>query len=285
MLIPDFSDVPFVIRTPIGDLDFNGDEDQLYRYVLIKEGCRVGASVRATVDNIPQASGEIHHPRAQEGVGMVLQTEFWSHGERACGQVLQTMCDNLMAHLVALLNADDGRVLWTPEGFGQRMITQARWLEGVQPSWDGSMLRVSFAIDSPFPYAISALQAAPVISGSGTVTNGGNTDFKPVLQLAGPFTTAEIVNESVVDENGDPLRIVYDGSRPGAAAIGSGNILEIDTFKDSAYLGIGGPPGDDSNRKAGIDLGQSDFFPIAPGANTITADVPTTFLVNDAYAA
>jgi hypothetical protein len=51
------------------------------------------------------------------------------------------------------------------------------------------------------------------------VTNEGNVDHYPVMLIYGPATVVEITNHSVVDESGNPYKLIYNDALPGAPAI------------------------------------------------------------------
>ncbi len=100
----------------------------------------------------------------------------------------------------------------------------------------------------------------------------------PVVIVDGPFSAFTLENQT------SGLTIVYDSARPGGQSVGGGDIAEIDTFRNTIYLGIGGAPGDDDNLKPNIDPLQSDYFTLEPGSNTILiSGADATFLVNNAW--
>ena len=61
---------------------------------------------------------------------------------------------------------------------------------------------------------------------------------------------------------------------------GGGDYVEVVFFTGTAYLN-----GSSENRKAGIDMRYSEFFPLIPGVNLIQVDgAALTVLSNDSWA-
>src|SRR5262249_44606909 len=96
-----------------------------------------------------------------------------------------------------------------------------------------------------------------------------------------------LANNSVLDENGQPLVIGYDSSRPGAVSVGSGHYAEIDTWRGSIFL-----DGDSADLTAGLttvfDAGPPprycDFWKLAVGHNPPDFDTDTVVLWAPAWA-
>lgn len=285
----EWSTIPFQIDSPYGTLTFNDDSNPVGLFLLDDKKCSVGAALRITKDDIPQASGAIlHRPRLQAETLMSLGVEFWADRTNvACGSQLVDMSDLLLAHLNALLDADGGRAQWTPSGHPTRILDDVLWEAAAVPFIEGDATRgYTFALDSPFPYAIDLSQVTTVIAAgaTATITNGGSAPFYPVVKVAppgsAPLSSFSITNASVLDPDGNPFTLVYDASLPGGASIAAGHYVEFDFFRDTAYL-----DGSGANRKGGIDITVSDFFPLKPGANVITViGGDATFLTNDAWA-
>lgn len=286
----EWGSIPFELQTPYSadPLTFNDEANPVGLFLLDDAKCSVGAALRVTKDNIPQASGAImHRPRLQAETLMTLGVEFWKDRENpACDSQLVDMNDLLFAHLNALLDADGGRVQWTPSSHGTRILDEVLWAVATSAFIEGAVRGYTFGIDSPFPYAITLSQAETVIASGATVTltNAGTAPFYPVVKVAPSSSVAassfSIQNLSVLDDDGNPFQLVYDSTLPGAVAIGVGDYVEFDFFRNTAYLN-----GSGANRKAGIDITLSDFFPLNPGANLITVTgADATFLTNDAWA-
>ena len=247
----------------------------------------IARALRATVDRIPQGDGRINHRRFTDGVELTIPIQLWERigedGAPACDEQLRTMLQTLAGHLQAILNSDDGRWYWTPSGYGDdRLFLETRWLAPVTRTLSNSKLTtVTFVLDSPYPYMIDSTQATTTITDGSTdpITNGGNHPFYPVIQVQGPTTDFTITNNTVVDDDGNPLEFVYDSSRPGASAIGGGDYAEIGIFRQTVYLN-----GNQANLKAGVDPETTDFFYLAPGVNSITMDgADAIFLTNNAW--
>ena len=261
--------------SPAGTLTFNQDETHQYRFLLDPEKCSASLPVRVTDDDVPQGSGKIPHRRWRGGYVFHLAVQLWTYGDRACKGDARAMLDLLGLHLNAMENtgllpgAPEGRLIWTPSAntagddvpASDRMLTRAQLLTAPAPQLQDGTETVEFEVDSSFPYYIEFTQTETDISDGSTVAvaNVGNADFYPVIQAQGPTTGFTIINLDVLDPAGSPLELTYDSTLPGAVAIAGGDYLEIDFFRQTAYLN-----GSGANRFAGIDMRVSDFFPLAP---------------------
>lgn len=290
-------DNPWQLITPEGTLPINQPVSigttPLGYYVLDRTRCSAGAARRITRTNLPQADGEITHRKFKQGYVIELNMQLWETiGEGAipaCGGTLREMGDLLDLHLNAIENAD-GRLMWEPTSWpdtgptlSQRMVDKVRSLGPSGQGSDGSFVSVvaeqdaesplvvvTFALLSPLPYAMDFTQITTNVYPSATLTNEGNTNFYPVMQVHGPASSFAITNNSVTDENGNVLSVVYDSTLPGAVTIGSGHYAEIDFFRETIFL-----DGHFANLSAGIDVTLSDFFPLVPGDNDITVGAYT----------
>jgi hypothetical protein len=273
--------VPFRLITPAGTLEFNTASGQ--RFLLDDSKCSVSLGLRAATTDIPQASGAIFHlPRFESKSLMALGVEFWDGDSPACASALREMDDLLFLHLLALLDGQDGRIEWDPSGADTRILDNINWGAAAVPFIEATSTRgYTFAVDSPLPYAITLAQTVQTITdgSTATVTNGGNAPFFPVIKANGPTSAFTITNLSVLDVDGNPLQVVYDSSRPGAVSIASGHYAELDFFRNTAYLDGAG-----ANLKPGIDPTVLDFFPIRPGANSISVSgCDIDLLLNNAW--
>lgn len=262
----------FELQTDAGNLTlFDGSAAD--GFVPIPDQCDVGADLRVNTENIPQADGSLFHRRYRRGMVMRFTAQVMDGGAVAQGSARAAAIDELRLHLNALQNGD-GRIVWAVPGGADRMLDRIRLLERL--SYGGGLLKqVSFMVESPFPYALTeAEQTIATITTTGTITNAGNADTYPVWKVNGASTAFTLENTTT------GLKIEYDSTLPGASAIASGHYVEIDTFRNTAYL-----DGDVANRKAGIDLLLTDFFPLVPGENDIEITGATVdALVNDAWA-
>jgi hypothetical protein len=288
-------DVPFDLITPAGTLHLNvTDGTTGFRYQLVPERCSASLAVRVTEDDMPQHDGKIPHRRWRSGYQMHLAIEPMIEvaGEFDCagGGDLVTMMDLLGLHLNAMIRtglfpgAPNARLTWDPTDFDARMLDRAQLLGAPVVSLDGALggMLIEFDIDTPYPYYISTLETDTALSDSGVhlIHNAGNTDFYPVIQVNGPIDNFIITNESIVDLNGDPLVIEYDSTLPGAVGIDSGHYVEIIPFQATVFL-----DGDGANRKAGINMLTTDWFPLIPGDNEIWISNGTGVIkANDAWA-
>lgn len=278
-------EIPFVLSTPAGNLPLNGlDSSSGGYYMLDQTKCSSGRDMRVTRDDIPQESGEIMHPHFTAGYAATLALELWEtvgdKGTPACGELLVDMWDRLMLHLnsilgdVPILDAN-GRLYWTPTGKADRMLNNIRILALPQPTrgTDGFVEAV-FSVISEFPYAWEAAEVTTDITSGATVDNTGSADFYPVLKVHGPTNDFTITNESIVDQDGAALELVYTAGLPGAQSILSGEYAELVFFRNTAYLN-----GAQDNLKKGIDIAASDFWPLVPGENVLTVSGYTGSLI------
>lgn len=271
----------FEIQSPsLGSLFLNTDLGGGKMYRLNPRRCVGRREIRAVTDDVPQGDGEIFHERFARGSELQLAIQFWQGTEDcACDDVLVDMYDDLRGHLWSLLRpADDGgRVIWTPAGKPARMIDAARLLQLNDPEEDADTgcTEILCIIDTPFPYAMTHAENVVSLTGSMTLPNAGNVEFYPVFKVNGPSGAWSI-------ENNDTGQLyLYDGSRPGASAIGGGDYGEIDMFRGGLiYLN-----GDGANLKAGVDVEASDILTVAAGGSSYTINGATAdVLMHDAFA-
>lgn len=260
-------DQPFTLRSQLlGDLDLNTTSGQ--RFILVAEECSDIIPLRVTRTPIPAADGMIPNQRFLEGYTTSMTVQFWVDEGPACDQDLTEMTDDLMGWLGSMLN-EEGRLLWTPySGYGdERMYDEARWNERAEWSLaDGGFTRISFGIDTPFPYAIdSTQQTITVTSGTSplTLTNTGNTTHWPVIKVFGSANSFTIENLTTGE-----MIVWTDSWDPGI--LGVGDYAEIDTFRNTMYLN-----GTGANLKPGLDIELSDFWGLQPGANQLSTAAAT----------
>lgn len=281
-------DIPFVLATPEGNLPLNGQDSVSGGFFMLDQTkCSSSRDMRVTRDDIPQESGEILHPHFTAGYVATLALELWatvgSEGAPACGEQLVDMWDRLLLHLNSILGDlpmldANGRLYWTPTGKPDRMLNNVRLLALPIPTrgTDG-LVEASFSVVSEFPYVWEAAETVTDLaggSGGTTIDNTGSADFYPVIRVHGPTNDFTITNESILDEDGAPLEVVYNASLPGASSIASGHYAELTFFRNTVYL-----DGDQDNLKKGIDVAATDFFPLVPGENVITVSGYTGALI------
>lgn len=277
--------VPFELVTQFGTLPINQplDSSGTRRFQLVPSKCTAVLPVRTTDDDVPQGDGKIAHRRWRSGYQAHLAIEPFGtydsasgQGDPACEGDLVEMLDLLGLHLNEMVRTGqipgpNARLIWTPSGGGGNRMFDRLQLLGMSPPEEvggdlGGTL-VEFDIDSAFPYYIEETETDTTIAdgATATITNVGNADVFAVFEMYGPFDGFTLVNHSVQDLDGVDLQLVYDSSLPGAVAVGGGgDYVEIDSFRETAYLN-----GDGANRKGGIDWRVSDFFPLVPGDNEI----------------
>lgn len=251
-------------------------------YMVIQEQSSALRTLRVTKDQVPQGDGAILHRRFTDGTEIRFTIEFWEDNgaKQACEETAREMCEELLRHLNSILNGD-GRFYWQPNGYTDlRLLDSLRWFVELTTDWSDAFPQVKFGVDSPFPYFIDSTENSIAVADGATVviTNTGNADHYPVIIADGPTADFTLTN------NTTGLTIAYDSGQPGAIPIGATDIGEFNTFKQTAYLGIGGPPGDDTNLKPGVLPLLTDYFALIPGANSITADgADFTVLQNNAW--
>lgn len=279
-------DVPSYLNTPVGDLLINQDIPGIGSFMAVPTRCTVRRSLRAVKDTVPQGDGAILHRRFSDGIELTLVLELWKTvdpdpalGEPACGEDLRLMLEHLGLYLQAVLNGR-GRWFWQPSGyFDERMLDDARWLIDVSRDLDGPRTTVTFGIDSPWPYFVDATEqfgSDTFVADGGTtiLSNLGNHEAYPVIEVYGTTSAFTLTNESLVDQNGNPLQIVYDGT-----TITSPDFAEIDVFRNTIYLN-----GNEANLKSGIDATETDYFFLRPGDNEITIDgADAQFRMNNSW--
>lgn len=282
------------LETPEGTLVFNAADSNGWVFQLNPLKCTATLPVRVTEDDVPQADGAIPHRRWRSGYGVHLAIEMLKDegGELDCaeGADLVGMLDLLGLHVNAMIRTGiipglpNARLIFKPTGFDERMFDFCQLSGTPTPSMDGALggVQVELDIDTPYPYYIEHAETDTVLGDTGAeiVNNPGNTDFFPVVQVFGPYSSFVLTNLSVTDLDGNPLQIVYDDGLPGASAVDPGDYIEITFFTGRAFLN-----GSGANRKAGIDLRYSDFFPLVPGDNLLTiTDATALIKSNGAWA-
>ena len=294
-------DVPHAIVSPKGTLEINQPGPVLSSgrfplFLITPPYSIVPASLRTVVDNLSQADGVSLQPPFIGGMVATLKVTYWvqptwdtdeSRRELACGQDLREMDERLMLHLNALREFSSDppalqQLQWSPTGAADRALTDI--LLSAWPTQDflggdqgGVGMDVTFAVATPFPYAVSAATVDTSIADGGTavITNNGDAKQSPVMRAFGPSTGFAITNERTAEV------LSYDSSLPGASSIASGHYAEIDFFKGTVLLD--GNPNDDLI--AGLDPSVTDFFHLLPGTQTIAASGAAVLVVSqDAYA-
>lgn len=264
-------DCPARLITPQGTIYFNEEAQAEGRYLQIKEGCDAGANTRATRNPVPQAGGSILNRGFDDGYLLRLSLVYYARDfhDPACSTSDPTLADVddfLMLHLRAILDGG-GRYIFSPPGVNERLLDELRLVERPVITVESGQTSVAFTLASPFPYTIDFAQILTQLSAgspSAVLDNTGTAPFFPVYKVYGPFDTFEIDTDQLDDE-GNPFRIVYSDTLPGAVPVGGGDYVEIDTFRNTIYLN-----GNGASRKAGISIIESDFFTLNPGNNTIT---------------
>jgi len=256
--------LPMTLVSPLGELDINSTSGD--RILTIPELCDpIGQDVRAGRDYMPQEDGAVfHNPRFKGGIVVNIAVQLLKDDALALGSDRQSIYDELLAHVDALYDAS-GRLRWLQTGaMDERMLLELWTL--ARPAPTGGLLKtIRLAFESPFPYAIAKTQTSTDIDDGDTETleMTGNV-FRgvfPVAKLHGPVTSAVELRNNTTGRT-----LVYDPALPGASTIGSGHYVEFDFFRNSAVL-----DGDVTDRFAGVDVLNSDFWTLVPGENEIEA--------------
>lgn len=249
--------VPATLASMYGDLNLNAATGD--RYLLVPNGCDMWWDVRGQQVNVPQQDGSLVQERFFTGTRLKLLISLWEDDSPACNDTLTRMMDLFTKHAASMVRAAaSGRFLWDPEGDDIRLLDYMQIFDREQWDWSNPDTRVTVTFDSPFPYAIDFTQISTNITGSSGLNNVGNVPFYPVFKVNGASSSFTLSN------NTTGLSIIFNSALPGASAIPGGSYLEIDTFRNTAYLNGAG-----ANYKPGIDVQNSDFFPLVPGTNVI----------------
>jgi hypothetical protein len=292
-------DVAMSLHTPGGNVDINTTTGR--RYIVQSDTYKIVPGLRLTDDNISQQDGSVPHPRYKTGMVATMRLAFYVNADAdtetqspdsqsmpACATDLREMYEALSGALDSIkkFTAAEQRYIWTPSGYADdRMLDQiivAAWFEP-QYDLDGTEASVTFAIETPFPYALDLTQqSTEVFNGSGagtTVTQNGNTGFWPVIEVPGFATDFTITNYNDLDDEGNPKAIVFDSSLPGGLPIPGGHFAEIDCFRGTIF-----EDGDGANLIGSLDPTATDFWQLQPGPNLISiVGADCTILWNNAW--
>lgn len=231
----------------------------------------VPAKYRQVTDDLSQADGSSLQQPYISGLVASLRIEYWicKNGNRdmaepACGADLRAMDELLTLHLNALRTPSptpDGsqRLIWTPDGYGgDRMLTQVLLAAWPTPAFfdanGGKGVAVTFALATPFPYALDVNEVNTVIADGATVfvPNPGNADYSPVVIVDGP--TSEFAITRV--DTGEVVSYI------GPDAIGPSDSVEIVFFTAAVTSGT-------DDLIADMDITVTRFFEIPPGGCSI----------------
>jgi hypothetical protein len=232
------------------------------RYLLDKNGCDMWQELRANSQNVPQEDGSLAFERFTSGTFLKHRVELWKDAEPACDADLVRMMNNITLQLNSLIKLGmEGRFYWTPFGGAARILDYVRLASRIQWDWSGLAVAVEYTLDSPYPYTIDYLQISTTIGdgGSAVLENTGTAVMFPVFKVQGPLDAFTLSNDTTGYE------INYSNNFPGAPSVAGGHYIEIDTFRNVAYL-----DGNLANRKPGIDVISTDFFGLVPGNNVIS---------------
>jgi hypothetical protein len=271
-----------IVVTGIGTLTLNyTDPDTRRRFQLDPLKCTSALPVRTTDDDIPQGDGKIPHRRWRSGYGVHLAIslvidEGGGEFSAACDADLVAMEDELGLFVNEMIRTGlvsgypNARYIWTPSGTSDDRMLDRCQLSGTPTLARGELdeIQYEFDLDTPYPYYMEFTETQTMLASTGleVINNAGNTEFYPTVKIYGdPSTYVELVNYSIEDLDGNPLKLVYFSALPGAVAIPvSPQYVEFVFFTGTAFLN-----GSGANRLAGLDFRYSDFFPLVPGDNMV----------------
>ncbi len=236
------------------------------------------AQVRNPVDNRPHAHGGIVHRFRRGAKVMTIQGLVV-----ATSPTYRTLLDDaLHDHLTQILQTDsfeddnaDARLFWTPAGKATRFqavhLYEALSILGTAGSPGGGGVNAapkqfSFGLVSGRPEALTYEQTVTEIGIAETlIPNNGNTETWPVIKMYPSGSTFSLVRD-------DGYALYWDGTP-------AGTYVEIDMLRETMYW-----DGDAGNALNGLNMTDSDFFPIPRGGATITCSGGSaTVLSNDAW--
>lgn len=259
----------FTLTSSLGDLVIPAE-------MLDPNQSTADTALRITTDTVPGQDGATFHRRFKNGYQMTVALIAQAGGLLMLGDDLQEFYDTLMGHLDALID-DGGRISWTPDGADPRMLDAIQTLQMPLPS---GMLpkQIVFAVESPFPYAITAAETDTELTDGMpvTISRGGSAkEFFPVFEVAGP------VDSFTVRNNTTGLQVGYDSSQPGASSIASSKFAELDHFRKTVV----NKPSPLAFLEEGVVWLGADFFPLVKGDNEIEIDGASgTMKWNEAWA-
>lgn len=225
-----------------------------------------GPVLRVTTDDRPQRHGVILHPTLS-GARLPIITGRIVPTTLAQGVVLQ---DRIRAAADSLLQAD-GRYCWTPTGQAERFLTVRMNSEllmahdnAFRNQSDGVAIIKQFQFPliaaDPVAKTLSETDAGRVGAGTLTVTNNGNVDAWPVIEMLGSFTAFTLTNTTLAGSGIPHPEITMTG-----LSVAAPHWIEIVMRDETAYK-----DGDQADQLYGLTTATSNFFWLPPGANVLT---------------
>lgn len=226
-----------------------------------------GAPIRNPMSTRPHKGGGIGHAFARDYrvftiEGIVL----------ASTNTIRTTLEDKLRGVAESLMKDQGRCFFLPSGQATRFL-EVKHYEAVDNSdfpygiAGPHGFNITFVAERPYPLTYTqSLTNLP----DGTPTaigNAGNAETWPVVKVYGPSAGFTL-------SRADGTSVIWVGT------LGAGVYIEIDMFKETMYN-----DGNGADRLGGLDLENSDFFPIPAGGDTLTVTGATgTVLANAAWA-
>lgn len=252
--------VPYALITPAGTISFNPGSGDGY-YLENVEGLDGGA-VRTSLDDLPQHDGTLLHRFFRSGFQVRLTGRIQANAGNTTRRTSEDVLRGYTARLLrptATELVSSCRLHWTPSGYSDdRMIDAVQLFEPVvitsHPSYGANVKQFEFVLASPYPYVEDYSQATQAFASGAThtVTNAGNVDVYPVIELTGTFTTPTVTNTTT----GETVTFLSGISSPRTA--------EVDCFRKSIFTDLG------VDLLGKIDWTTSVFPRLVPGANSLT---------------
>lgn len=266
------------LETPLGDLIFGPNP---FRPYALFTSISSEASVRRTVDSLPQADGGV----VGDGYSDVRVTTYTGHSLGADDATAQTQAQQIRGYINRLLRAD-GVMKWTPSGYPPVQMTVRRWERPVVEGGRGVKkdMQLSFVSADPRVYEqeadtvdvgltivdgfTSPFTSPFVQSGAGvesTATNTGDADTPIVACIYGPASNPVLLNATT------GKLITFQG-----LTIDDGQYVEIDTAQKTVRLN----GSEAADRYQFYVAASSSMWMLEPGDNQIRLVVSSGSGVN-----
>lgn len=261
--------IGYFLDTPLGTLSFNPDPNPgLY---LTDLAGLDGASMRSSVDNLPQRDGAFVYDSLRGPRYPVLSGEI---------RVLDTLANRLTAmeqltQYTDSIRKTDGTLRWTPTGLTERGCA-VRLLDAITITGQGVLKTFQIPLIAADSKAYATAQSSQNRSGTGSlsVTPGGTADTYPVITIHGAITNPVVTN-TLTGEKVDLTGITINTS--------SSRVIDC---KNETVVDGGGV-----NKIADVVPSTTTFFPLyCSGANSLSlagsgtdGNTKLTVIFNTAY--
>jgi phage-related protein len=226
-----------------------------------------GAPIRNPMDSRPHKSGGIGHAFLRDFRVFTIEGIVMAETN-----AIRTAMEDKLRGVAESLMKDQGRCFFIPSGQATRFL-EVKHYEAVENSDFPFGLsgphgfQITFVADRPYPLTYTQIVTNLPDGIATAVGNAGNAETWPVVKVFGPSSGFTL-------QRADGTNITWTGT------LGAGVYIEIDMFKETMYNN-----GDEADRLGGLDLENSDFFPIPAGGDTLTVTNATaSVLANAAWA-